>query len=487
MSEPEFLSLLLYLLVPLLVYKILKIVLPPWNFPRNIPTIPFYVSFLGLFTNLDQKEVYDLYLREKMEKYGAVKIYFASRWNILVTKPELLDEVLKDEDTFAKSGNHIKTPDSLLAAYTGDNIISAHGTVWKLYRGLLTNAVQFPSLIPVEETTAKMLNFMDQHIKNDISFSADDLTQRYTLQNLGLAYLNVDFKLFDSLSPWIHEKLRYIKSQIFKPFYLNFPILDSYPIKSRVKAREEVMKFRNEFCSLILRGESKETPMIRNLSKALSEKLITEKQFTDNALIIMIAGHENPLLLLTSLIYVLVTHPDVQDILRKEITSTKDPYTSPYLHAVIYETLRLYPPVGQLINRCASKDAWIKNIRIPKGAYVGYNNFATGRDRDTWKDSDSFQPNRWGNTLEEVNKAYVKAKSRAALSAFHGKRRACLGEKFALHEIKKFVVTLLGNYIINPDPEWEPKFTRGGVFAPAHMKVLFEKLEQDHFEDAVGH
>ena len=85
-----------------LLYVILDIVLPPFNFPKNIPTIPFYVSFLGAYTNLDQRDIYNLYLREKLEKYGAVKIYFASRWNILITRPEYLLEMFRNEDVYSK-------------------------------------------------------------------------------------------------------------------------------------------------------------------------------------------------------------------------------------------------------------------------------------------------------------------------------------------------------------------------------------------------
>lgn len=69
-------------------YEIRKIVLPPSNFPKNIPTIPFYAILVAKYKGWDQERLFNEYYRDSVEKHGAVKVYFASMWNILVTKPE---------------------------------------------------------------------------------------------------------------------------------------------------------------------------------------------------------------------------------------------------------------------------------------------------------------------------------------------------------------------------------------------------------------
>lgn len=476
-------SLLLGTLLLLLLAWFLHLVrklLPPSNFPRNIPTVPIYVSFLGLFTNMDQKEIFENYLRDHLEMYGAVKIYFASRWNILVTKPELLVEIFRDEETFAKSGNQIKIPYSVLSEYTGDNLISAHGSTWKLYRQILTTVIQFPDLNPVVGNSRKFVRSIAHAAQSGSSMLVTDVIQKFALSNIGDSMLGIDFRLFENDHSVLNEKLKFVKSHIFKPMYLNFPFLDKFPIPSRIEARQAVRSFRKYYSGLIRSLPENVSNVAGSLTKALNDGVFTEQQFTDNAMIVMIAGHENPQLLLTSLIYVLSLYQDIQQKLRDELTSVD--YDEqvldqlPYLNSIIYETLRMFPPLGQIINRITTKPVKLGDFVIPKGVYVGYNNFATGRDRTVWEDADSFSPDRWGIEIAQVNRSYSKAKGSARLPAFHGRKRACLGEKFALHEMKQVLNQLLKSFRVIPDPEWENKLTPGGPVSPWKLKVKFEAL-----------
>lgn len=477
---------LIFLLVA--IYFTVTILFPPLSFPRNIPTIPFYVSFLGLFTQMDQKDIYEKYLRESLEKYGAVKIYFASRWNILVTKPEYLQQVFRDETTFAKSGNHEKIPYAVISDYTGDNVISAHGEVWKLYRSVITQGIQFPSVEVVEKNSNKFVRLIDKMIgdKNrNMVIPVADVLQRLTLANIGESMLGVDFKTLDQLAnSELHSRLKMVKSQIFKPLYLNFPFLDKFPIASRVKAREEVKLFRKYFTDEVLKAQRTQPDYHSagyQLVQALDARIISEKQFMDNAVIILVAGHENPQLLFTSLLYVLAKHPEVQTQLRlelKAIANVKQLDNLPYLSSVLYETLRMFPPLGNLINRKTSKDVILgSDIRIPKGVYVGYNNFATGRDSNVWENANEFKPERWGIELNEIQRTYKHSKSAATFAAFHGGRRACLGEKFALYESKVFLYKLLLNFQVSLDLNWEDKLTLAGPVCPFLLRINFTKLD----------
>lgn len=110
-----------------------------------------------------------------------------------------------------------------------------------------------------------------------------------------------------------------VKREIFKPLYLNFPFLDRLPIPSRIAARAAVHKFAANLVAEITKvhgtkggnSSEKDTKDASNitvgsaLAIAKEKGELTEQQFRDNAVIVFVAGHENPQLLITSLLYLL--------------------------------------------------------------------------------------------------------------------------------------------------------------------------------------
>lgn len=183
-------------------YLIRGVVYPPSNFPRDVPVIPFYVTFLTLFFKMSQEDIYNTYIRKKIEKHGIVALYFASRWNLILQKPEYLQEMFRDLTTYEKSGNQKKVPYSVLADYTGDNIISAHGETWRKYRKVLQPGLQknFEEE-PLKVNSQRFISLIKeaQSQKNDGGVMIQQYLQRYTLANVAVCLLNTDFEVSISL------------------------------------------------------------------------------------------------------------------------------------------------------------------------------------------------------------------------------------------------------------------------------------------------
>lgn len=103
--------------------------------------------------------------------------------------------------------------------------------------------------------------------------------------------------------------------EVFRPIFMNFPFLDRFPIPSRVKARQLVRAFTTELTSAIctsyrdMSHKMSSDQLVPRMVTAQESGILTPKQMTNNFVGIFIAGHENPRLLLTSLMYILGKHP----------------------------------------------------------------------------------------------------------------------------------------------------------------------------------
>ncbi|SMN19639.1 similar to Saccharomyces cerevisiae YDR402C DIT2 N-formyltyrosine oxidase [Maudiozyma saulgeensis] len=489
----NFVSLVFLMLIGIIIFKI---VLPPLNFPRNIPTIPFYVIFLPSITKMDQLQLYELYLKEPLEKYGAVKLFFGARWNILIGRPEYLSEIFKKEDIFAKSGNQKKIPYSAIAAYTGDNIISAHGEVWKKYRSIMTTGLQQFDDSSFEENAKLFVKLIrtklsdtDEKVLEQNGVPVIPLIQRLALDNISQTLLGFNFGTLSNDSVPLHEHLIRIKRQIFQPLFLTFPFLDLLKLPQRKKAFSDIEEFRNILVDrvqtqLIENYKFEQTKYVSSdLIRAYTNKTIDYKQLTDNIVIMLVAGHENPQLLLTSLLYFLAKHKDTwQNLIWnevKDVTDMKFLPNLPQLNSFILETARIYPPLNIIINRCTSKKCRLGNdIIIPKNTYVGYHNYNASHDKTHWGNTaDDFEPRRWGDDIESIMKNWRHHKNNSSLSSFHGGKRACLGEKLALSEMRITICELLKQFEITVAPGWEDRVTPAGPLCPAGLHLNFTERE----------
>ena len=171
----------------------------PWNFP-NLPRIPFYVSILGLWSDMGQDDIYDRWLRKPLEKHGAALIWFAGRWSILVIRPDLLTDMFRNEDIYAKAGSQKKIPWSVIASLVGDNIINSHGETWKLYTSIMKPGMQRKNF-----DTGLLLNksrrLVDKLLEEQIiagdgkGILTDSYVQKYAVDVMGQNFLDLDFEV----------------------------------------------------------------------------------------------------------------------------------------------------------------------------------------------------------------------------------------------------------------------------------------------------
>ncbi|KAI5835765.1 cytochrome P450 [Schizophyllum commune Tattone D] len=162
----------------------------------------------------------------------------------------------------------------------------------------------------------------------------------------------------------------------------------------------------------------------------------------------------------------LVQHPDVQEQLRAEIRAARKDHdvlsydqldSLPYLDAVCRETLRLFPPLPQLL-RLAREDVvmpfsrpivgvdgkTMNEVHVPKDTPVIIAIQNANRNSDIWgEDAQEWKPERWLEPLpDSVADAHMPGVY-SNLMTFLGGGRSCIGFKFSQLEMKVVLVELL--------------------------------------------
>ncbi|KAK6139027.1 hypothetical protein DH2020_027225 [Rehmannia glutinosa] len=149
----------------------------------------------------------------------------------------------------------------------------------------------------------------------------------------------------------------------------------------------------------------------------------------------------------------LILNPKIQKTLHSELQNLAsnggfltdaDIAKSPYLEAVVKETLRLHPP-GPLLSwaRLSTADVHLSNgMIIPTNTTAMVNMWAITHDPKIWNDPLVFRPERF---LGSVNNVDVRG-SDLRLAPFGAGRRVCPGKNLGLATVSLWVAKLVQNF-----------------------------------------
>jgi cytochrome P450 len=177
---------------------------------------------------------------------------------------------------------------------------------------------------------------------------------------------------------------------------------------------------------------------------------MSDEQLRDEAMTILLAGHETTANALAWTWYLLAQHPEVEARLHAEVDAVlgdrlpvrDDVDRLPFTRQVIAESMRLYPPAWA-VGRQATADVEVASASGPrlirKDWVVLMSQWVTHRDPRWWPQPEKFDPGRW---LPESGAAAAR-RPRYAYYPFGGGPRSCIGEAFAWTEAM-LVLAMLG-------------------------------------------
>ncbi|EMD31778.1 hypothetical protein CERSUDRAFT_119356 [Gelatoporia subvermispora B] len=335
----------------------------------------------------------------------------------------------------------------------------------------------------------------------------EDWMNRVSLDTIGIAGFSYDFGTLSGKQAPVADILERVSRQkstfgliamialaMVFPWVLNIPTERHVLLKRLHASMEDIAQelldsnrkeadgtamMDNSIMRLLLKAESVE-----------GNKRMSQEEIISQMKVLIIGGYESTSISITWALIELCRRPDAQERLRKELSqySSADPtwedltHGLPYLDAVVQETLRLHPPVGQSARVAVNDDVVPLStpVQTAKGTFVDRLHIARGeiitiptgfinRHEALWgPDGAEFKLERW---LEEggVPKLAQEIKGYRHLLTFWDGPRMCLGRGFALTEFKAVLSVLVRSYTFELPGGPETKFVMTRGLSPRPM------------------
>ncbi len=358
------------------------------------------------------------------------------KWRlVVVSDPELLDEVAGDEEQFGKPIEEINFFAQLQNSRGAGISVIGDGEHYERVRRVMLpwySPQNQRTQLPVMKEQAQRLVARWVELPDGEPLDARSWMERYTLEVSGRGACRYDFGLLEegacphALAQAVPESTKESIARVADPR----PDLPLSP--GRLK---KLRRYRGQNAELfttadtLVRARRHTQPLGEQtdlLSRLVSTpdpetgELLDTETIRDQILMHLSNGFNGPSITGAWLAYVLATRPDVEEKVLAEIDSItggdpdydlqyEDLMALPYTTQVIKETLRIYPPMPVTIRRCL-KDGLLGRYRVRKGDIILVGTLAAQRDPRYWgPNPDEFDPDQFSmeNVVDRPRHAFI--------------------------------------------------------------------------------
>ncbi|CAF1282161.1 unnamed protein product [Adineta ricciae] len=464
------------------------------------PFIPFVGQLLDMIKANKAGKGLD-YFNELAQKHGYCYLFgFGPLTRILLAEPEIISDVLSREN----GPNYQKPADltNIVKPFIGThNLLVSEGQEHDRARKMLNPAFHFVNLrsmvsIMSDETTKAIDSLLLESLsKNQVDLEIQ--LSGLTLSIIASSAFGENLETASQAKQIICQTLQELKeiveyrtlrmiSQI--RFLAELPfwgkkILDSGGKQVSHFVDQVIANRRKGKTSSLRAGQD----ILDLLLSAVDEhgEPFTDEQIKEEALTFVLAGHETTGNLITWAVYMIMVHDEAFQACREEVDRILPNGTTPtfehmgelhVIEAVLYETLRLYPPAPFFVRRCVKGHTIGTNsnklgIHVPVDSMIVIHNYVLHRREDYWPNAYKFDYTRW--LRNPATGLKPKMSHPYAYLPFAAGPRNCIGQNFAILEAKVMLAMLVQrcNFELIPGQQVVPEMkgvtikAKNGIFA----------------------
>ncbi|XP_073830220.1 cytochrome P450 4d1 isoform X3 [Musca autumnalis] len=440
--------------------------------PPSLPLIGHGHHFLG-----KESHEYVKLFKEFCKTWGPTyKLWIGPSFHILLGDLKDVEEVLGSTRFNDKAHEYAS-----LEPWLREGLLISSGKKWHSRRKALTPAFHFKildSFISVfERESRKLVRNLDKEYRMQTDAGVDlynwvNLCTLDTICETAMgvsvnAQTNVDseyVRAVKTIAMVLHKRmfdilcrfdLTYRFTRYAREEKKALAVLHGFTEKVIIQRREELLKAQNQKGDEHLddTGSKKKMAFLDILLQSeVDGKPLTNLDIREEVDTFMFEGHDTTSSAVTFCFYNLALYPECQQKCFEEIIQVlgKDK-TKPvtfedlnnlhYVDLCVKETLRMFPSVP-LLGRKVTEECEINGKIIPAGTNIGISPLQLGRLEELFPEPNVFKPERFeaGYSTERLSPyAYIP---------FSAGPRNCIGQKFAMLEIKTIVANVLRHYVV---------------------------------------
>lgn len=333
-----------------------------------------------------------------------------------------------------------------------------------------------------------MTQYLDKEIKKESPDGIDtrELAAKYTTDVVSSCIFALDAESFKN----DNAKIRQMGKELMTPslrIIVFFLLVELSPILGKLYKQPFVPKHIEKFFTDImhdaiqhrLASKIDRADYLHYLLALREKKNLSDLQVVAHAVTFFVDGFETSSIAMAFTLYELAKDKRVQDKVRAEIKEfeAKGDLTfevineMPYLDQVFHENLRLNSPAGFISKRCTEdiktnlhENDPSSEIQICVGETVLIPIHSIHRDAENYIKPDAFWPERF----DPENGGLKSFKDKGVFLPFGDGPRICLGQKFAILQVKAGIVDVVKNYEMTVNSKTQEPL----IMDPANFIIL---------------